>query len=375
MAWRTLALLVAAGLLGWRAEAQSPAPSPAHVWTALTWAADDSHRLSQFEVEANGQPAGTCEWLWVFEGPGARRECKAWLPRRDGPAVVRLRATQWECLEGAVTRRPCPGAWSVPVVIPQFDSTAVVGTFTIQWAGELEKEFGMSDLAFDAATDGGANAGTSLTFSHTCTGDERLLHVGFVWSTGDDDVVSVTYNGVAMTLVAKNLTGMNRYLYRLIAPAAGTHDVVITTTGGHTIFGGAESYTGADQTSQPAAVTNSSASGATSLLTSVTTTVNNAWTTVFEGSYNGNPEPGAGTGATKREADAAFGTWGFFDSGAAITPAGSTSMTTTRTSATDREIGHIMVAINPAGGGGATVAGPLVNNHPLKALVGGALVH
>lgn len=221
----------------------------------------------------------------------------------------------------------------------------------------------MADVAFDAATDGGANAGTSFIFSHTCAGDERLLHVGFIWDPGADDVVSVTYNGVAMALLAKNLTGMNRYLYRLIAPAAGTHDVVITTTGGHTIFGGAESYTGADQTSQPAAVTNSSASGATSLLTSVTTTVNNAWTTVFEGSYNGNPEPGAGTGSTKREADAAFGTWGFFDSGAAISPAGSTSMTTTRTSATDREIGHIMVAIHPAGGGGTSILRQMLMAH------------
>jgi hypothetical protein len=158
---------------------------------------------------------------------------------------------------------------------------------------------------------------------------------------------------VAMTLVAKNLAGgMNRYLYRLIAPASGAHDVVITTTGGHTVFAGAVSYTGADQTSQPSGTTNNSASGATSLLTSVTTTVDQAWTVLLEGSYNGNPEPGAGTGATKREADASFGTWGLFDSGAAISPAGSYSMTTTRSSATDREIGHVMVAINPPGGGG-----------------------
>jgi hypothetical protein len=207
-------------------------------------------------------------------------------------------------------------------------------------------------IAFDAATDGGFG-GPPLTFSHTCTGSDRLLFVGFVWDPGPDDVVSVTYNSVAMTLVAKILTGgLNRYLYRLIAPATGANNVVITTTGGHTIFGGAASYTGADQTSQPAGTTNNSASGATSLLTSVTTTVDQAWTMLFEGSYNGNPEPDAGTGATKREADGAFGTWGLFDSGAAISPAGSYSMTTTRSSAPDREIGHIMVALNPPGGGG-----------------------
>ena len=207
-------------------------------------------------------------------------------------------------------------------------------------------------IAFDAATDAGANGGTTFTFSHTCTGSDRLLFVGFVWSISDDDVVSVTYGGVAMTLVAKNLTGMNRYLYRLIAPAAGANDAVITITTGRTVFAGAVSYTGADQTSQPGATTNNSASSATSLLTSVTTTVDQAWTVLLEGSYNGGPEPGAGTGATKREADAGFGTWGLFDSGSAISPAGSYSMTTTRTSGTDREIGHIMVALNPPGGGG-----------------------
>lgn len=207
-------------------------------------------------------------------------------------------------------------------------------------------------IAFDAATNGGVNAGTTFTFSHTCSGSDRLLFVGFVWDSADDDVVSVTYNGVGMTLVAKNLTGQNRYLYRLIAPASGAHDVVITTTAGHTVFAGATSYTGADQTSQPAGTTNSSAVGATSLLTSVTTTVDQAWTVLLEGSYNGGAEPGAGTGSTKRTADSSFGTWGLFDSGGAISPAGSYSMTTTRTSATDREIGHIMVAINPPGGGG-----------------------
>jgi hypothetical protein len=208
-------------------------------------------------------------------------------------------------------------------------------------------------IAFDAATNAGANGGTSFTFAHTCSGSDRILFVGFVWDPGDDDVVSVTYNSVAMTLVAKILTGgMNRYLYRLVAPATGANNVVITITTGRTVFAGATSYTGVDQGSQPAGTTNNSASGATSLLTSITTTVDNAWTVLLEGSYNGNPEPGAGTGSTKRTADASFGTWGLFDSGGAISPAGSYSMTTTRTSATDREIGHIMVAINPPGGVG-----------------------
>jgi hypothetical protein len=205
-------------------------------------------------------------------------------------------------------------------------------------------------IALDAATNGGFDGTSSLTFSHTCSGSDRVLFVGFVWSTSDDDVTGVTYNGVAMTLVAKNLTGMNRYLYRLVAPATGANNVVINTTNGHTIFAGAVSYTGADATQPSSATTNSSASGATSLLTSTTTTVDQAWVVLLEGSFNGNPEPGAGTGATKRAADSSFGTWGFFDSGAAISPAGSYDMTTTRTSATDREIGHIAIPINPVGG-------------------------
>lgn len=231
-------------------------------------------------------------------------------------------------------------------------------------------------IAFDTALDAGNTAGTTFTFAFTCTGSDRLLFVGFVWDPGDDDVVSVTYNGVAMALVAKILTGgMNRYLYRLVGPASGANDVVITTTVGRTVFAGATSYTGADQGSQPAGTTNNSAVGATSLLTSVTTTVDQAWTVLLEGSYNGNPEPGAGTGATKRTADAGFGTWGLFDSGAAISPAGSYNMTTTRTSATDREIGHIMVAIHPAGGGGspADAIGELTSDGAAALLGGDAM--
>lgn len=213
-------------------------------------------------------------------------------------------------------------------------------------------------IARDAVSIGGFG-GSPLTWSHTVSGSDRILYVGFVWDPGNDDPSSVTYDSVAMTQIGKILTGgMNRYLYRLIAPNTGTHDVVVTTATGHTIFGGAGSYTGAHQTSQPASASTFLSTGTpTSLLSSLTPTVDNAWIVLWEGSYNGNAEPGAGTGATKIAADNAFGTWGLFDTNAAISPAASTDMTTTRSSTPDREIGHIMVEIRPvAVVGGSSVA-------------------
>src|SRR5262252_9483594 len=65
-----------------------------------------------------------------------------------------------------------------------------------------------AQIAFDTATNGGNNGGTttSLTFNHTCASNATLL-VGvigdYVLST-PDNITSVTYNGTAMTLVAKN---------------------------------------------------------------------------------------------------------------------------------------------------------------------------
>jgi hypothetical protein len=210
-------------------------------------------------------------------------------------------------------------------------------------------------IAFDAATDGGNNGGgsNSLSFAHTCTGSDRILFVGIAGDVapfGADDITGVTYNGVAMEFVGKRfadeLVSRGTYLYQLEAPASGSNNVVVSSTSAHYLLAGAVSYTGAAQSGQPDnSTTNLSADTATSLTTSLTTVADNCWTAlVINEATSG--APGAGTGSTRRTYDAAFQVWGMFDSNAAITPAGSYSMTTTRGAGIEA-IAHVMASFSP----------------------------
>ena len=101
-------------------------------------------------------------------------------------------------------------------------------------------------IAFDAASSGHQNSGTSLTFAHTCTGANRVLVV--LVRKGSATILSVTYNGVAMTPITDDGTN---YGYYLVAPTTGANNVVVTMSSAATIWGVAASYTGARQSGQP----------------------------------------------------------------------------------------------------------------------------
>ena len=150
-------------------------------------------------------------------------------------------------------------------------------------------------IAFDAATDGGNSATGTLTFAHTCTGTNRFIVVGFVGNTVDD-VTGVTYNGVAMSLIAKVLSDSTRYvyLYGLVAPATGSNNVVITTSSADTIIGGALSYTGVKQ--EAAEASGTAAGASTHPQASVTTVTANAWVVgILAGSTNDDTTADSGT--------------------------------------------------------------------------------
>lgn len=208
-------------------------------------------------------------------------------------------------------------------------------------------------IAFDAATDGGNNGGTttSLTFAHTCTGADRLLVVCVVGDTVTDDVTGVTYNGVSMTLVLTNAPGsiFNRFLYLfyLVAPATGSNNVVISASSNHYLLGGAASYTGVNATGQP---DNSAKQDTTADPTSFSLTpiANNCWTVLIVNSFNGSAPPTAGTGSTRRTFDATFGGWGIFDSNGPITPPSSYNMQTSGYGGNN--VGEIIASFAPPGG-------------------------
>jgi hypothetical protein len=157
-------------------------------------------------------------------------------------------------------------------------------------------------IAFDAATDGGLDLAGPLTFAHTVSGSDRVLFVGvfgstvFVDATGND-VTGVTYNGAAMTERTRQLEqgdGVNDrwcYLFSLVAPDTGTHNVVV---GGSGVQGAiAASYTGVSSIG----IGTSAAAGPSA--TSVTANVNvgtaSSWTVAVIKENVGQAVTGTGT--------------------------------------------------------------------------------
>lgn len=211
-------------------------------------------------------------------------------------------------------------------------------------------------IAFDAATQGGFTSGTTHTFSHTCTGTDRILFVHSFHNDSTDRQTGVTYNGVAMTLVNKATPASTRYTYLwyLINPATGANNVVITAGSSTAIGGNAVSYTGADQTTQPDASSITTDSLATKV-SSITTVADNCWSVLAHIGNGTNPT--ASTNSTLRAGNATYSDGDLFDNNGVITPAGSYSMTLTAGAVPSS---RLMASIKPAGGGGAPAFIPKV---------------
>lgn len=158
----------------------------------------------------------------------------------------------------------------------------------------------LAAIAFDAATNGGTSGTTSLTFSHTTTGSNRILIVS-VGKIDDGDVVTgVTYAGTAMTKAIAQPWPPNANsrmeLWYLFAPATGANNVVITVSSNtNQVAGAAASYTGALQSGTPdTGFTSENASGARTVTVNVTTA--NSWLVSNYKSADADPTAGTGTG-------------------------------------------------------------------------------
>lgn len=136
-------------------------------------------------------------------------------------------------------------------------------------------------IALDTSTDGGTATATSLTFAHTCSGNNRILFVAVSNNTSDntDYVTGVTYGGVSMTQVESfHSPGLGGHeLYALLNPATGANNVVISASGSVALYGVASSYTGVKQEGQPDAENSATSDPVTTLSASVTTTETGSW--------------------------------------------------------------------------------------------------
>lgn len=142
--------------------------------------------------------------------------------------------------------------------VPAFAGTGMMGAPKMQI---------LLAIAADAAAFGSQLNGSSLTYSHTCTGTNLLLWVTSSTNAGDgaNHVNSVTYNAVDMG--AADITGTQfsgtsdiPNLRHLIAPATGANNVVVSTGAGQDIYAVASSYSGCKQSGQPDATASAQAS-------------------------------------------------------------------------------------------------------------------
>lgn len=135
-------------------------------------------------------------------------------------------------------------------------------------------------IAFDAVSNGTAASSTSITWSHTCTGSDRILVVSVEGgTTSTTDVTSVTYNSVSLTKAVAYNNNENRasYLWILVAPATGANDVVVTKTSSDYMAVGAMSYTGASQTDQPDSFGTGTLASGTTVSPTTTVIASNCW--------------------------------------------------------------------------------------------------
>lgn len=139
----------------------------------------------------------------------------------------------------------------------------------------------MAIITLDSNSRGNDSAfQTSLTWAHTCSGENRVLYVltsieSDTAPHSDQTVSSVTYNGVALTKITSvYVTGDNGVeIWQLIAPSTGANNIVVTYTGEvDGSFGAGISFNGVDQT-VPTNVsgTNQTTPAGANVATSVTT--------------------------------------------------------------------------------------------------------
>jgi hypothetical protein len=187
--------------------------------------------------------------------------------------------------------------------------------------------------------------------SHTCTGSNLTLVVVVTRSDPTLDNPSVTYNGVAMTFAGRerNNTGSNSaYMYIMINPPTGAHNIVVSTTSFSAQF--SASYTGTRQTTQPDAETGESDyTFDTTLTKSITTTVTDPWVIFFPLLGTSRTlSPGTNTTARIVDANGSFSGYpcGIYDTNAAQGAPGSKSMQVTCASGTTQAC-HILLSLAP----------------------------
>ena len=129
-------------------------------------------------------------------------------------------------------------------------------------------------IAVDSTSSGyvtSADSGTSFNVSHTCTGSNLVLVVIVSQTDGVGTNPSVTYNGVAMTLVDSIDSSMASFIFALVNPATGTHNITVTKAASTNVAAANVSFNGAGGYSAHSAASANNASAASVTVNTATT--------------------------------------------------------------------------------------------------------
>ena len=210
-------------------------------------------------------------------------------------------------------------------------------------------------IAFDASTRGSTTSGT-LSFSHTCTGSDRIIFF-CIFNQNNSGLTTIRYNGVDATLVnTVSQESGTRVLsiYRLLAPATGSNTVeIVRSSATGTLACRVLSYNTVSQTGFPDASRNDvTASGTPTVSGSLTTVADNAFVLAFYRNGTAGYSSTTISGGTDR--GTVFEAPGYTDSAPAVvefgprTPAGSTTITIATAGAVNATHIGLMVSFAPA---------------------------
>lgn len=177
-------------------------------------------------------------------------------------------------------------------------------------------------IARDTFVDTQYNSGsTTQTRTLTNTGG-TVMFVNTATNT-PDTCSGVTWNGVSMTLITSVVEPAARtfYTYKLLNPATGSNDLVVTSSGTAGIYSNMATYTGANTSTQPDASGTASGTGITSLSKDLTSTVADTW-----GFCWGRSDANGISGGTNLVDLGAFASLRAFDSNTSLGTAGTETL-------------------------------------------------
>jgi hypothetical protein len=197
------------------------------------------------------------------------------------------------------------------------------------------------------------NGGTSASWSHTASGSNRYVRVGFGAAGGSAPTASsITYGGSAMTSVATRSDaglGAHAALYGFVAPSTASQTISITFSTNAYGAAGSVSYTGVHQTTPSGAAVTTVVTSGSNVSVTVTDAVTGDMVSDAVKHYQATNNPIVGAGQTSRWS----GDDGSFNENAAASDeAGATSVAMSWSASGDLGDSWVQVAaaIKQAGG-------------------------